>query len=132
MPSEKISWTLNVQVVGGPRLSESKTIEVDAYDMIQVTIDDGTTTDKEVQIQPGATGVQFLLIKSDQYGENLQYKVSDGTTTTSAVKLDAPVQLFIGSGAVGLLDKAPVKLLFTNTLGKAANIQVLVGRDATP
>jgi hypothetical protein len=127
---EKISWTLNVQVVGGPKLLASQTITVDAYDMLQVSILDAAA-DKEVQVQPGASGVQFLLISSDQYGDKLTYKVNDGSSSTSAIKLDAP-HVLIGSGAVGLLDKAPIKLLFSNTMGKAASVQILVGRDATP
>ena len=32
--SEKINWTLNVQVVGGPKMSASQTVTVDAYDKI--------------------------------------------------------------------------------------------------
>jgi len=128
--SEKISWTVNAQVVGGPRISESQTIEVDAYDMIAVTVED-TAADKEVQVQPSPTGTKVLLIRSDQYGENLTYKVKDETGVTGSIKLDA-LQLLIGGGAVGLLGKAPIKLLFSNTSGKTASIQILVGRDATP
>jgi hypothetical protein len=70
--SEKIFWTLNVQVGGGPKISESKTMEVDAYDKVEVTIEDGAA-DKEVQVQPGGTGVQFLMIRSDQFGSDLTY-----------------------------------------------------------
>ena len=33
--TEKINWTLNVQVVGGPKILASDTIDVDAYDKIQ-------------------------------------------------------------------------------------------------
>jgi hypothetical protein len=128
--SEKINCMVNAQVVGGPRISESRIIEIEAYDMIVVTVDD-TATDKEVQVQPGTSGAQFLLIRSDQYGEKLTYKVKDDTGETGSIKLDA-LQLLMGSGAVGLLGKAPIKLLFSNTSGKAASIQILVGRDATP
>ncbi len=57
--TEKINWTLNVQVVGGPKILSSDTIEVDAYDKIDVTIE---PSEKEVQIQPGDLGqMQFLL-----------------------------------------------------------------------
>jgi hypothetical protein len=128
--TQKISWTLNVQVVGGPRIPDSQTIEVDAYDMLEVSIED-TAADKEVQLQAGASGVKFLPIKSDVYGDKLTYKVHHGAGATGPIKLDA-LQLLIGSGAVGLLGKAPVKVLFSNTQGKAASAQILVGRDATP
>ena len=32
---EKISWTLNVQVVGGPKVSAADIMEVEAYDKIE-------------------------------------------------------------------------------------------------
>lgn len=32
---EKITWSLSVQVAGGPRIMDSKTVEVDAYDKIR-------------------------------------------------------------------------------------------------
>lgn len=76
--SEKINWSFNIQVVGGPKLSESQTMEVEAYDKIQVTVEDGAS-DKKVELQPGASGqVCFLMISSDQYeGDKLTYKVND-------------------------------------------------------
>lgn len=128
---EKINWTVNVQVVGGPAISETRTIEVDAYDKVDVVIEDGST-DKEVQVQPGSTGVRFLMIKTDNYGDKLKYKVNDGSSSTSDIQLDSPIHLFIGSGSIGLLGKAPIKFLFSNSLGKNASIKILAGRDATP
>lgn len=125
---EKINLTLNVQVVGGPRISASKTITVDAYDKIEVVIPDGAT-DEDIEVQPGGAGqVQFLLISSDQYGADLTYKVNDATA--DPIKLDAQ-QLLMGDGAVGLLGSAPEKLLFSNGLGSDASIQILAGRKAT-
>jgi len=129
--SEKVYCTLNVQVGGGPKISASSMMEVDAYDKIEVTIEDGATS-KEVQVQPSGTGVKFLLISSDQCGKDLRYEVNDGASSTSPISLDAPVHLFVGGGAVAALGKSPVKLLFTNASGKAALVQILVGRDATP
>ncbi len=128
---EKINWTVNVQVVGGPAISETRTIEVDAYDKVEVVIEDGST-DKEVQVQPGSTGVRFLMIKTDNYGDKLKYKVNDGTSSTSDIQLDSPIHLFIGSGSIALFGKAPIKFLFSNSLGKNASIKILAGRDATP
>ena len=127
--SEKINWTLNVQVVGGPKMSASQTVTVDAYDKIQLTVDAGAQ-DKEVEVQPGPEGrVQFLLISSDQFGDDLTYKVNDATG--DAIKLDAQ-QLLIGDGAVGLLGASPPETLsFTNHLPQNVNIEVLVGRNAT-
>lgn len=130
--TEKINWTLNVQVVGGPKILASDTIDVDAYDKIDVTIEPDAS-EKEVQIQPGDLGqVQFLLIKSDQYGDGLTYKVN---AANDEITLDA-LQVLIGDGAVGLFKGSPEKLLFTNNLVSdgdkiPASIQILVGRKAT-
>jgi|SRR5215203_674189 len=126
--SEKINWTLNVQVVGGPKMSASQTVTVDAYDKIQVPVD-AQDTDKVVEIQPGSVGrVQFLLISSNQFGDDLTYKVNNAG---DAIKLDAQ-QLLIGDGAVGLLGASPPETLsFTNDLAQNVNIEVLVGRNAT-
>src|SRR5215218_4057138 len=122
---EKINWTLNVQVVGGPKMAASKTVEVDAYDKIQVTV--AVEEVKEVEVQPGTKKgrVQFLLINSDQFGDNddtLTYQVDDG----DPIALDAP-QLFVGDGAVGSLGKTPDDppkiLTFSNKLSEAASIE---------
>jgi hypothetical protein len=100
--SEKINWTLNVQVVGGPKISASQTLIVDAYDKIDVVIPGGDSTTPgtaTVEVQPGGSGqVQFLLITSSLYDANLTYSVDGG----SAIQLDAP-QLLMGNGAIGLL-----------------------------
>lgn len=130
---EKINWSLNVQVVGGPMIVESQTTEVEAYDKILLTVETGKT-DKEVDVQPGGSGqVQLLminLINPNQYKDApVTYKVND--TAAGSIELDAP-QLLIGKGAVGLLDPAPTKLFFSNNLNEDAAIQILVGRHVTP
>jgi len=123
--SEKINWTLNVQVVGGPKNSASSTVIVDAYDKIGVAVAAGDT--EEVEIQPGNAGrVQFLLISSNKFDDQLTYKVNNAGTDIS---LDA-VQLLVGDGAVGLLPAAPKSLAFTNDLAEDVDIEVLVGRKA--
>jgi hypothetical protein len=123
--SEKINWTLNVQVVGGPKYSASSTVPVDAYDKIAVTVAAGGT--EVVEIQPGNAGrVQFLLISSNKFDKQLTYKVNN---TGNAIALDA-VQLLVGVGAVGLLPAAPKSLAFTSTLAEEVDLEVLVGRKA--
>jgi hypothetical protein len=128
--TESINWSLNVQVIGGPKVMASDTKEIEAYDKIEVTIE-ADTTDKEVEIQPGgADKVQFLLIKSDTYSsdvEKLTYKVNELTTI---IELDA-LQVFIGNGAVELLTEPPEKLVFTNEFSTPVSIEILVGRMAT-
>ncbi len=125
--TEKINWALNVRVFGGPVIVASDTIDIDAYDKIEVSIETGAS-EKEVQIQPGGAGqIQFLLIKSDQYGDALTYKVND--KANDAIRLDA-LQVLIGDGAVGLLKVPPEKLFISNGLASSASIDILVGRKA--
>ncbi len=131
--SVKINWSCNVQVINGPKLSGADTVEVDAYDNIEVTVpkkpsgpDPGKAT---VEVQPGAQNkVMFLLIQAGTYqGSPLTYKVD---VSTKPVRLDAQ-QLMIGLGAVGLLDGAPTKLHFENTGAADIPVRILIGRKAT-
>jgi hypothetical protein len=131
--SEKIQWTLDVQVTGGPRISESRTMTLEAYDKLEVLILDGTEA-QEIQVQPGESlQVQFLLISSNQYGPQLSYSVnSEEPEEANRIKLDAP-QVLAGEGGMGLLGDAPKKLYFYNSLGsgKDASVAILVGRNVT-
>jgi hypothetical protein len=126
--SEKINWTLNVQVVEGPTISMSQTMIVDAYDKIEVIVSDGSA-DEDIEIQPGGAGqVQFLMIRSDKYDSHLTYKVN--AADAKPIILDA-LQVLVGDGAIGLLGAAPEKLFFSNGTGVNATIEILVGRKAT-
>jgi len=131
--SEKIKYSLTVQVVGGTSIPVTGEIAADAYGKIQVAVVAGAS-DLEVNLQPGGTKLgQFLLIKSSSYGtaaNPLTYKVNDKTSTT-VIALDAP-HLFIGKGAVAILDSSPTKLFFSSSLTTDVTIDILVGRDATP
>jgi hypothetical protein len=129
----KIDWSLNVIVAGGPKFAVSDTLQVDAYDTIDVTIpkkgDPGAGAVK-VSVQPGGEGtVQFLFIKSSLYDDKLTYAVDGG----SPVKLDAP-QLLTGDGLVSLLNKTQKEFVFKNDVdppkAAAAAVQILVGRNA--
>lgn len=127
---ETIVLTLGADVASGPTVKDSRTLTVDAYDKISVTIPDGTAN-MDVELQPGGTGsVRLLVIKSNLYGDALKYTVNTGTTDHV---LDQP-HVLIGTGAVGLYGAEPTKLVFDNALGagKDAQIQILIGRDATP
>jgi hypothetical protein len=127
---ETIVLTIGAEVAAGPTLKESRTLAVDAYDKISVTVPDGTAS-MEVDLQPGGTGsTRLLIVKSSQYGDALKYTVNSGTTDHV---LDEP-HVLIGAGAVGLFGSEPTKFVFDNALGagKDAQIQILIGRDATP
>jgi hypothetical protein len=129
---EKLNWSLTIQVAGGPGEGASQSLDVEAYDVITVTVPGGDTTTPgtaTVQVQPGGSGqVAFLLVKSSLYDGNLTYAVDGG----SAVKLDA-LHLFMGTGAVGLLGTTQNAFVFTNTVAvdKPAAVEILVGRKAT-
>jgi hypothetical protein len=130
--SVKINWSCNVQVINGPKLSGADTVEVDAYDNIEVNVPKKVGPDNgkaAVEVQPGAqTKVMFLLIQAGSYqGGPVSYKVEG---STKSVKLDAQ-QLMIGAGAVGMLDGAPTKLNFENAGAADVPVRILIGRKAT-
>ncbi len=127
--SEKLQYSFSAQISSGPSLAEAKTLDVESYDKTKVTVSDGST-DLEVNIQPDGAGLtQFLMVKASAYSANLSYKVNNSSATP--VVLDGP-HIFIGAGAVALLDSAPTKLFFSNSTGGDVTVDVLVGRDATP
>lgn len=131
--SKVIQFKFNVQLAEGPGISASRSLEVEAYDLINVNVLSTTSppdTDKEIDVQPGGAGqVKFLAITSDRYGDGLTYKVN--AAANPRITLDQP-HVLVGEGAVGLLDPAPTKLFFSTTLSQDASVQILVGRDATP
>lgn len=134
MPDKiKINWSMNVQVVEGPKFSISETTTVEAYDKIEVFVKYNEEK-KNVQIQPGdISQIKFLLISSSLYGPNLTYSVNaDESEAKKRIKLDV-LQLFIGEGSMGLFGKAPKQLFFYNKLGKDkdVSITILVGRKVT-
>ena len=122
-----ITWTLNVQVSGGPNLANSEKIDIDAYDRVTVTLD--STASKTLEVQPGGAGkVNFLLVRSSKYGDNLTFKVN--AAGNPAHKLTGPLVL-VGADGVALLDEPPNTLIITNNLPQpAAVIEILVGRKA--
>ena len=129
----QITWTLNVNVSDGPKMSATDQVAVEAYDKISVDLAAGVQ-DKEVEVQPGGAGqVQFLLFKATKYhASDLTYSVGAvEPTKANRKKLDA-LQLLIGGGAVALLGAPPNKLFFYNDLTEDLTIDILVGRDATP
>ena len=77
---ETIIFTVAAEVASGPTLKESRTLSVDAYDKLSVTVPDGTSN-LDVELQPGGAGsVRLLIIKSSQYGDGLKYTVNNGAT----------------------------------------------------
>jgi len=124
-----ISWKLNVSIPSGPSLALSSAISVDAYDRIAVTVPTAVApVEVEVDVQPGAVGrVRFLVVRSDIYGDNLKYKVH---ATGNPEQTLNDTLILVGAGSLGLLGAQVDKLIFINTLGHDANLEILVGRQA--
>ncbi len=117
--AQTIQWSMTAQIPNGSRIITSQVVEIEAYDSIKLNVD-GNVSDVEVELQPGgASQVKVLIITSDQYGDNLSYKVN--AVGNSEIIIDQP-QTLMGEGVVGLLDPAPAD--------ETAAIEILVGRDA--
>lgn len=132
--AEKITWSLAVTVMNGPKTQVQRQHEVEAYDKLIVKVDGKAANSNEkvnVNVQPSpAEDVFFLYLSSDRYGEELTYTVQ-GAGGVKDIPLDGP-QLLAGAGMVGLLGTAPKKIDFRNRLGEDndAVITILVGRKA--
>jgi hypothetical protein len=122
-----LSWSINVQVSGGPTISagvEGETVE--ATDRVEVSVKAGET--KVVDLQPGeAKQIKLLVVKSSQYGKGLKFTVSDDdpekTKDAVEVSLDGP-QLFT-KGSAGLFGVAPRKVTLINTVGtEPADVEI--------
>lgn len=126
-----MKWTVSVQMDGGTILTAAAGEQtVEATDSIEVTLPPGTT-DKVVEIQPGAaTRIKLLVIKSSAYGQDLTYKVGNGTTDSASITIDAP-QVFSG-GSITLFGVDPLQLKLSNASAADATVLILVARDATP
>ena len=131
MPTN-VTWKLNLEIQSGPKAEIANTVQVDAYDRIQVTVPDTTASPAAttIDIQPGAAGkVKVLLIQSNRYGDDLTFQVHDNTTDEIALN-DA---IFLaGKGGIELLEGTTTldKLLVTNTTGQPAVLEIVVGRTA--
>lgn len=119
---EKINWTLNVQVVGGPKISTSDSIEVDIYSKLGIPISGGEAV-TIVDVLAGSEA-DFLLITASNYTD-ITYAVDGG----SGITLDGPHTL-IGAGAVGLIGATQNQFAFTNNTSDEVIIDILVGRSA--
>jgi hypothetical protein len=121
MSKKKISWSLKVQVTGGPSVAASDTIEVDAYDVLEATVAAGDS--ETINVQPG-DDAQFLLITATSY-KDMTYTVDGG----SGITLDG-AHVLIGEGAVSLLGSTQNQFVFSNAGTEDVTVSILVGRDA--
>ena len=132
-----VTLSMSIQATGGPQLSASRPIAVEAYDKIEVKLDPGGNNAAEVsvQLQPSAADkVSILAVNSSLFGKEITYKISDGNTDSVEVELDQP-QLLTGS-AIKFLGTAPKIIKLKNKFPaadatKKAQIEIFVGRQAT-
>jgi len=121
--SERISWNYVVKALNGPSVSAAGNLEVDAYDKFQITI--ANTVTQSVELVPAGATVSLLVINPKKPHNALTYNLKGSDTP-----LDGP-HVLIGTGALSLLGDA-ARLDFTNETGADADIEILIGRDATP
>jgi hypothetical protein len=133
---ETLKWSLTAEIAGGPKVDASRSVQITGYDKIDVLLDGAADLDSAaavtVDIQPAedVDRLQFLSITADRYGENFIYSVEDGGVAD--VVFDGP-QVFVGEGAMNLLQSVPSRITFRNGLGAetTARVTILVGRQAT-
>src|SRR5262245_50246278 len=132
-----VNLTLGIQAVAGPQMTFARSIEVEAYDKIEIKLDPGGNAAPEVpvEIQPGAaTKVALLAIQSSVLGKEIVYRANGGGNNNSdPVALDQP-QIFVGD-AIALFGVDPIVLKFKNKFPagdptKKATIEIFVGRQA--
>jgi hypothetical protein len=121
--AEQLIWNVTVTATGGPQLTHSGVVEVEAYDKINIQVPAGG--DRVVDLGPGSAGrISCLAIVPTEPSATLTYKVG-----TDTIKLDAPQ--FLVRGAVDLT-KNPASLKIANAGPSDAAVEILIGRDATP
>jgi hypothetical protein len=146
----EINVRLSIQVPGGPSIQTARTVDVDAYETIEVALlpNDAKNATVAIDVLGVATKVKLLLIQSSLYSSKTgDITWSLGDTITDR-KLGEP-QLFLGSEAIDALGlNKPVKITFKNTYPakeapkeagdpekdltkeNTANLSILVGRVA--
>lgn len=122
-----IQYSFATAVENGPSMSAAAEIAVAAYSVINQEVDDGQSM--PIDVSPDAPG-KILIMVATRY-EDLTYSVTGGATD---VPFDGP-QLFIGSGAIGLLNNgAAVQTITVNNTRvgtESVEITILIGRDAS-
>jgi hypothetical protein len=124
---ETVSWSYNVRAVSGPALANSGTLDVDAYQKLNVPVTAGATQD--VTVAPGTwADVLSLVITASSLNGDVQI-MPDGAA--AAFPLDGPLLLF-GGGAVSLLGTGDATVSIANTGATDVTVDIFVTRDATP
>jgi len=123
--AHQINWSTTVQISDGPQVDASKSLSIQAYDVIadSVPAKNGGPGELTVDVQP-ADEITFFSLVADGYPEGLTYSVKDGVQN---VPFDAPVVL-LGAAIEKLLDHTPQEITFTNDSAKVVKVELLIGR----
>jgi hypothetical protein len=133
---ERISFSVTIQVAGGPSLPIAGTLEVEAYEKFDIAVPPsvaGTNGSAKISVAPvDISKVQLLVIISDINDGTIKFQHSSSSTSPpqGVIDLKGPVTL-IGTSAVSLLNADTADLTFTNSGSQAARVTLLVGRDAS-
>lgn len=128
--SAKISLIVNVQVVGGPKVSSSQSFDAAGYDFNEYVIPHGGV-EQTVDVGPG-NHMKLVQITADRYDLPVTYMAFDGGAGKPkiSIALDSP-QLFTGAGMLAMFELTPNKLKITNTdATRDVTVQILVGRTS--
>jgi hypothetical protein len=122
-----ITYSLNLQLPGGPKFTFNDKVSVEAYDLLSVDVPPGTEW-MTVHVEPDdlSNMVLTLINRTDKNGKDLYYKVNDG----QKVALSG-LNVVLGTGAHGLLKAAPQTLKFNTTGDQPAQVTILIGRKAS-
>jgi hypothetical protein len=105
---------------------------VEALEQLSVQILDGAA-DLQVTGTSGANAdLAFVMIRASAYDAKLTYKL--GKKANPAIALDGPL-VMMGAGAIAVLAGGGgdmKSLFFSNATGQTIEVDVVVGRDATP
>jgi hypothetical protein len=128
---EKISYSVTVQITGGPSVPIAGVLEVDAYEKIDMTVPAkaGAVDGKaDVTVSPGDLDqTKLMIITASSKDGSLSFKTS--AAGAADVPITGPLTMF-GATACSLLGTKPDKFTFTNTAATAATVTIIVGRKA--
>ncbi len=133
--AEKVSWTMQIRIDGGPAISAANQVTVDAYDKASLDLTKGVAKTIQVQQAPGLA--QYLVITASAYSDpndtnaKLSFKFAkiDGSAIGKDIQLhDALV--VTGQSALASIAQDWTGLTFTSTFADPITVNVLVCRAA--
>jgi hypothetical protein len=128
----KISYNFALKIDGMFVSEAANAVAVEGLERLSITVPDGAT-DFEVAVTSGANSdLRFVMIRSNAYSDKLIYKL--GKKTNPALTLDDALLLTSAGAIIAYTPSGSdfKKLFFSNTTGSPVEIDIVIGRDATP